>query len=93
MLATWLVVVPGLAVSSVAAFPDEVAAAEASVVAQEAPSDGPAVSIPEAGDEEEELPWTNRYLAPTVIVMGLVVIALSAIGYGIRVRGRYRVAR
>ena len=52
----------------------------------------PAVVVEdEAGDEEDEA-WTFRYLVPTLIGgSGLALLAV-VLGYGVRVRGRYRVA-
>ncbi len=64
------------------------AAAAATVVAQE-----PAVEVPEEPPADEEPPWTARYLAPTVLALGAVVLALVVVVYAIRVRGRYRVVR
>ncbi len=59
----------------------------------EAADQTPAVEVEEAPTEGEDEPWTARYLAPTVLAMGAVVIALVVVFYAVRVRGRYRVVR
>ncbi len=59
----------------------------------ETPQDNqPAVVVEDdIGDAEEEA-WTFRYLVPTLIGgSGLALLAV-VLGYGVRVRGRYRVA-
>ena len=70
--------------------PQPVEAAQATILAQE---EGPAELVPEVEEEEVDLPWTNRYLAPTAIVLGGLVVALAVVGYGVRVRGRYCVTK
>ena len=60
-------------------------------VAQEEPV--PAEEFEAEEEEEGEEPWTARYLAPTVAAMAGVILVLVVIGYGVRVRGRYRVVR
>ena len=60
--------------------------AQAAVVAQE-----PAVEVPEPAEEDEDNPWTTRFLAPTVLAVAAVVLALVVIGYFVRIRGRYQV--
>jgi hypothetical protein len=64
-----------------------------SALAQETtPSEEPAVVVqPEAEVSEED--WTFRFLVPTVLAISGLVIAITAIGYGVRVRSRYRVVR
>ena len=61
-------------------------AAPAEVVAAE-----PAVEIPEAAEEDEEDPWTSRFLAPAVVVIAAVTVGASLAYYVVRIRGRYRV--
>jgi hypothetical protein len=80
--------VPAAVLPDVAVPPAAAAEVSASVVAQE-----PAVSIPEDAETEEEQPWTARYLIPTLMVMGLVVLVAVLIAYGVRLRGRYRVVQ
>ena len=46
---------------------------------------------PEAAEEEED-PWTARFLAPAVVVLCVVAIGASASYYVVRIRGRYRIA-
>ena len=52
----------------------------------------PAVEADPAGGEDEEQPWTARFLAPLLLTIGVVGLALSAIGYLFRLKARYRVA-
>lgn len=51
----------------------------------------PAVEAPPVVEEDTEQPWTARYLAPAVLVIGIVALIASGAAYMIRVRGRYRV--
>jgi hypothetical protein len=78
-----------------AATSDVLALTEAETETTEAPAveSGvvPAVEAPDAGEGEEEQPWTARFLAPAVLTIGIVAIVVSAIAYATRVRGRYRV--
>ena len=62
--------------------------------AQDAPAEGePAVVIESGAEAAEEEAWTFRFLVPTLL--GLTAVAVVGVGlaYGIRVRGKYRVAR
>ena len=61
-------------------------AAPAEIVAAE-----PAVILPDAAEEEEEDPWTARFLAPAVVVIAVVSLGASVSYYIVRIRGRYRV--
>ncbi len=54
-------------------------------------ADGPAVEAPPEAAEEEEAPWTTRFLAPTVLAIGVIALVGSVLYYGVRVRGRYKV--
>ena len=83
-LAVVLLFVPG-SVSIVNAAP--AMAEPVQVVAAE-----PAVILPEESAEEEEDPWTARFLAPAVVVISVVALGASAAYYVVRIRGRYRVA-
>lgn len=51
----------------------------------------PAVVVPEEAADESEDPWTARFLAPAMVVLGAVVVVGSLAYYVVRVRGRYRV--
>ncbi len=51
----------------------------------------PAEEAPPAEEEATEQPWTQRFLAPTVLILGVLGIVGSLIYYGSRVRGRYKV--
>jgi hypothetical protein len=63
-------------------------AAPAHVLAAE-----PAVEVPEAAEEDEEEPWTARFLAPAVVVIAVVTVGASLAYYVVRIRGRYRVVQ
>jgi hypothetical protein len=52
---------------------------------------GPAVVVEEDAAAPEEEAWTFRFLIPTLIGATGLALAAVAIGYGVRVRGRYRV--
>lgn len=51
----------------------------------------PAVITPLAEEAEREDPWTSRYLAPVLLVGGVVVAIAYFAFYGARVRGKYEV--
>ncbi|MBI5158431.1 MAG: hypothetical protein HZA58_10555 [Acidimicrobiia bacterium] len=63
--------------------------------AQEAPSGGdtPAVVVDEGAPVPIEDAWTFRYLVPTVLALSGLIVVATVVGYGVRVRGRYRVVR
>jgi hypothetical protein len=63
-------------------------AAPAQVLAAE-----PAVEVPEAAEEDEEEPWTARFLAPAVVIIAVVTVGASLAYYVVRIRGRYRVVQ
>ena len=69
--------------------PHEAAAAD-TVLAQD---QEPAVVISDEPVVEEDDPWIFRYLVPTLVAMAALVLAVVAVGYGVRLRGRYRVVR
>lgn len=69
---------------------------EAEVVEEEQGSElgiEPAVEAPAAEEEAADVPWTQRFLAPTVLALGVVGLLGSIVYYGLRVRGKYRVAQ
>lgn len=51
----------------------------------------PAVEAPHPAEEAEDQPWTARFLAPTVLALGLVITVIATAYYATRIRGRYRV--
>lgn len=51
----------------------------------------PAVEAPPVAEDEPDRPWTQRFLAPTVLALGVVGLLGSIAYYGMRVRGKYRV--
>ena len=55
------------------------------------PGQEPAVIAPPASEEAVEPPWTSRFLAPTLLVIGLIALVGSIAYYGVRVRSRYEV--
>ena len=66
---------------------------------EEAPSDEPmfeegqepAEITPPAAEDDAEQPWTSRFLAPTILVIGIVALIGSIAYYGIWVRSRYEI--
>jgi hypothetical protein len=66
---------------------------EPTATTTEAPSSGltPAVEAPPEEEEGEEQPWTARFLAPLVLVLGLAALIGAIAYYGVRIRRRYRV--
>jgi hypothetical protein len=66
----------------------------APALAQEAPSgDTPAVVVDDGAPVVAEDAWTFRFLVPTVLAVSGLALAVTVIGYGVRVRSRYRVVR
>ncbi|HUG74225.1 MAG TPA: hypothetical protein VMM81_00920 [Acidimicrobiia bacterium] len=57
------------------------------------PGDGPAVTQAEPPALDEDEAWTFRYLVPTLLAMGVLAVVVTALAYGRRVKGRYRLAR
>ena len=53
----------------------------------------PAVEVPDAEGDEEEDPWTARFLAPAVVVIAVITVGASLAYYVVRIRGRYRVVQ
>jgi len=53
----------------------------------------PAVVIDQTPEAAEEEAWTFRFLVPTVLAASGIAIVGVVLGYGLRIRGRYRVAR
>jgi hypothetical protein len=51
----------------------------------------PAATSPPAADDTLEQPWTQRFLAPTVLILGVLGLIGAVAYYGMRVKGRYRV--
>jgi hypothetical protein len=83
--ALWVLLLFIPAPLSVVGTPAAVADSGAQTVAAE-----PAVVVPEEAEEDSEDPWTARFLAPLVLVIGVVTIGASAAYYVIRIKGRYR---
>jgi len=52
----------------------------------------PAVETPAPAVEGTEKPWTVRFLAPTVLAIGVLSVVAAAGFYLVRVRGRYTVS-
>lgn len=61
--------------------------------AQEQPASGdvPAVVVDDGGGDVKDQAWTFRYLVPTLVIASSLALAVVVLGYGVRVRGRYRV--
>lgn len=51
----------------------------------------PAEMAPADAPDEEEQPWTARFLAPAILTLGVLGLVGSVAYYGIRVRSRYEV--
>lgn len=55
------------------------------------PGQEPAEVAPEPSDEDDEQPWTARFLAPALLLIGVLALIASLVYYGVRVRTRYEV--
>ena len=53
----------------------------------------PAVEAPPVEEPDDARAWTQRFLAPAVLALGVLGLIGSMIYYGVRVRGKYRVAQ
>ncbi len=51
----------------------------------------PAVVVPAAAVEEEELPWTARFIYPTIAAAAVLLVIGLAIGYNRSIRKKYEV--
>ena len=51
----------------------------------------PAVTVPPPEAEEEEAPWTSRFLAPAALALGVIGVIGIAVYYGAKVAAKYRV--
>lgn len=51
----------------------------------------PAIVIPSVTVEEEEQPWTARFIYPTIVAVTLILIIGLSIGYNRTIRNRYKV--
>jgi hypothetical protein len=58
---------------------------------EEMAGDGPAVVIESEPESIDEEAWTFRFLVPTLLLATVIAVPLVIVGYGVRVRGRYRV--
>jgi hypothetical protein len=66
----------------------------APALSQETPSgDTPAVVVEESAPIAAEPAWTFRFLVPTVLAVSGLALVATVVGYGVRLRGRYRVVR
>jgi hypothetical protein len=52
----------------------------------------PAVETPPVEADDSEQPWTQRFLAPTLMALGALGLAGSFLYYWVRIRGRYKLA-
>jgi hypothetical protein len=51
----------------------------------------PAVVIPVVEEEEEDQPWTARFIYPTLVAVTIILIIGLLIGYNRSIRHRYKV--
>lgn len=51
----------------------------------------PAVEAPAPTPPDTEQPWTARFLAPAIVVLGIAVVVAAGAYYIVRIRSRYRV--
>jgi hypothetical protein len=51
----------------------------------------PAVEAPAPLPPDTTEPWTARFLAPAIVVIGVAVVIAAGAYYVVRIRGRYRV--
>jgi hypothetical protein len=55
--------------------------------------EAPAVVVDDAPAPINDEAWTFRFLVPTVLALSGLALVVTVVVYGVRVRGRYRVAR
>ena len=70
-----------------------VMAAAPAAAQEDMPGDGPAVVIEAEPEPLGEEAWTFRFLVPTLLLATAIAVPLVIVGYGVRVRGRYRVTQ
>ncbi len=52
----------------------------------------PVVETEVPAEDDTEAPWTERFLAPIVLTLGVICVVGATVYYFVRVRGRYQVA-
>jgi hypothetical protein len=59
-----------------------------------APSSGltPAVEAPAPDEDKSTQPWTARFLAPLILLLGLAALVAAVAYYGVRIKRRYRIS-
>jgi hypothetical protein len=56
-----------------------------------APGEEPAEIAPPQSESDVEQPWTYRFIAPTILVLGVLTIIGVIAYHGVRVRSQYEV--
>jgi hypothetical protein len=51
----------------------------------------PAEIAPPQSESDEEQPWTYRFIAPTIVILGVVSLIGVVAYHGVRVRSQYEV--
>jgi hypothetical protein len=70
---------------------EEPAEDEAPQQATFAPGEEPAEVAPPASESDEEQPWTYRFIAPTIVILGVLSLIGVVAYHGVRVRSQYEV--
>ena len=96
VLSTFLVVGILMAFPVAAVADTMVLATAEEAPAEEAPADEgsgvvPAEEAPAGEEESTDQPWTTRFLAPTVLAIGILTLVGAILWYAFRIRGRYEV--
>ena len=86
----------GLLMLPVSAMPDLTTAAYAQepvfeLTEEEDPCAVVEIDTEARAEAAEDGAWTFRFLVPTALVLSAIIVVLVAAGYGLGVRGRYRV--
>lgn len=81
----------GTVFAPVAAIAAEEEVEETTTTTTFAEGQGPAVVVPPIVEEETEAPWTERFLIPTLVITGILIVGGVALYYFARVKNRYRV--
>jgi hypothetical protein len=89
--AALIAVLMTLVVPFVALAAEEETGDEATTTSTFVEGEGPAVPIVVEEPEEEEQPWTARFLIPILVLTAILIIAPVTFVYFARIKNRYRV--
>ncbi|MGI9666275.1 MAG: hypothetical protein ACR2N2_04120 [Acidimicrobiia bacterium] len=89
VLATFAMMAPALATEDTGGEEEQVTTT--TIADPFADGEAPAIVIPPVEVEEEEQPWTARFIYPAIVIGTIILIIGLIIGYNRSIRHRYKV--